>query len=129
MTVTRWTLTDPVTSDVYTFHVNPSSGGSPEYDKTLSTENTTAPGANVLIYEGSDPPLMGSFEGTILSLAHYQAMVIWWRKRYPVVMTDDLGRSQTIYIKKFSPKRKRSVSHKYLHDFSLEFVVLSLTDL
>lgn len=129
MTVTRWTFTDPTDSTTYTFEINPESGGSPEYDKTLTTENTTAPGGAVLIYEGADPPLISSFDGKILSLAHYQALLLWWRKRWPVVMTDDLGRSQTIYIKKFSPKRRRAASHQYLHDFSLEYVVLSLTDL
>lgn len=129
MPVVRWTFTDPVTSAVYTFHLNPSSGGSPSYEKTITTETTVAPGGNVLLFEGADVPRVGSIAGTILSLAHYQAMVDWWEKRYPVVMTDDLGRAQTIYLKKFTPTRKRSVSHRYLHDFTLDYVVLSTTDL
>jgi hypothetical protein len=129
MPVVRNTFTDPITSAVYTFHLNPRDGGSPQYKKTISSQTTTAPGGNVLLYEGADEPRTGTINGTILSLAHYQAMVTWFQKRYPVVMTDDLGRSLTIYITEFLPTRKRSVSHRYLHDFSCSYVVLSGADL
>ncbi len=129
MPVIRWTLTDPTDSSTYQFAINPSSGGSPQYEKTITTENTTAPGGNVLLFEGSDVPRTTSISGTILSLAHYQAMVTWYQKRHPVVMTDDLGRSLTIYIKSFKPQRKRSVSHRYLHDFTADLVILSGADL
>ncbi len=129
MPVVRWTLSDPTTSVVYTFELNPLSGGSPQYKKHVESQTTTAPGGNVLLYEGADEPMSGSFAGTILSLAHYQAMVTWFKKRYPVVLTDDLNRSQTIYITEFLPERERAATRRYLHRFTVNYVVLSTTDL
>lgn len=129
MPVIRWTLTDPTDDSVYTFHLNPESGGSPQYKKQIESQTTTAPDGNVLLYEGAKPPKTGSVTGTILSLAHYQAMVTWWEKSNPVVMTDDLGRTQTIYIVDFLPERKRSTSHRYLHPFTINYVVLATDDL
>lgn len=122
----RWYLTDPVTAATYTFHINPLSGGSPQREKTITEETTTAGG--VVLYEGADVPMRGSVSGTILDLAHYQAFTTWWAKRYPVTMTDDLGRVQTIYITKFAPERQRS-QRRYKHQYTLEWVVLATTDL
>ena len=127
MAVVKWTFTDPVTSAVYSFHVNPREGGSPQYKKTINTQNTTA--GNTLVFEGVDEPKTGSFQGVVLELAHYQALVAWFSKRYPIIMTDDLGRSQTIYITEFAPKRERARSHPYKHSYTVNYVVLALVDL
>lgn len=127
--VVRWTFTDPVTAAVYTFHLNPSAGGSPQYKKNVVQQNTTAPGGSVVRFEGADHPKEGTVSGTILEIAHYQALVDWWEKRYPVVMTDDLGRTQTIYITEFLPERQRAVSHPHKHRFSLNYIVLATNDL
>ncbi len=128
MTV-RWTFVDPITSATYQFHVNPNAGGSPQYKKHIESQSTTAPGGNVLLFEGSDEPKTGSISGTILELAHYQALVDWWEKRYSITMTDDIGRSQVIYITEFLPERQRAASHIYKHSFTMNYVVLSTNDL
>lgn len=129
MAVVRWRFTDTVTSAVYTFAVNPDSGGSPQYRKQLATVQTTAPGGAVILFEGADEPRTGTFSGTILELAHYQAFTTWWAKRYPIVMRDDLGRDQTIYITEFAPERVRSALYPYKHKFTCSYVVLATTDL
>ncbi len=129
MSVVRWSFTDPITSATYSFNMNPNAGGSPQYKKKILTQNTTAPGGNVLLFEGADEPRTGTVSGTILELSHYQAIVDWWEKRYPVVMTDDLGRTQTIYITEFLPERVRAANHPYKHTFTMNYAVISTNDL
>ncbi len=129
MTVVRWTLSDPVTSATYVFHINPASGGAPQYKKTTGHQSTTAPGGNVLRWEGADEPQVLSIQGTILEEAHYQAMVTWWQKRYPVVLTDHIGRSMTIYITEFLPETAWVGTHPFRHKFTMSYTVLSMTDL
>jgi hypothetical protein len=129
MAVQRWTFTDPVTSAVYTFEVNPNEGGSPQYKKTISSQSTVAPGGAVILFEGADEPRTGSFSGSILSLGQYQAMTTWFSKRYPIVMQDDLNREQTIYITEFAPKRQRSALYPYKHTFTVNYIVLESSDL
>lgn len=127
--VVKWTFTDPTDSSVYTFAINPNDGGSPQYKKRVVQVNTTAPNGNVVVYEGADEPLSGSFSGVILDLTQYQAMVTWFSKRYPIMVEDDLGREQTIYITEFTPKRERARSHPYKHSYTVSYVVLGTDDL
>lgn len=129
MSVVRWIFTDPVLSTTYTFEINPNDGGSPTYKKNLTTVNTTAPAGAVLIFEGADQPMAGTFSGTILTQSQYHAMTTWFSKRYPITVTDDLGRTQTIYITGFNPKRQRSALYPYKHTYQVDYTVLSLTDL
>lgn len=129
MAVVRWIFADPVDSSSYTFAINPNDGGSPTYRKNVQTLRTTAPGGSTILFEGQEEPKSGSFSGTILELAQYQAMVTWFTKRYPINMTDDLGRVQSIYITGFEPKRVRSALYPYKHTYNVSYTVLSLTDL
>lgn len=129
MAVVRWMFTDSVESTNYEFDINPNDGGSPTYRKNVTTQVTTAPGGTPIIFEGQEEPKSGSFSGTILDLAQYQAMVLWFTKRYPIEMTDDLGREQSIYITGFDAKRVRSAMHPYKHSYTCSYIVLELTDL
>ena len=125
MSVVKWFFNDPVSGDNYTFEINPNDGGSASMRKNLVYQNTAAPGGNVLMFEGQDEAQTGEFSGVILSEAQYLKMIEWFNKRYPIQVTDDLGRTDTIYITEFTPQRKRSVNYPYKHEYTVRYTVIT----
>lgn len=124
MAVVKWVFYDPVTLDEYTFDINPNDGGTPERRKTITYENTAAPGGKTLVFEGRDEPETISFSGTILEEEQYNALVSWFDKRHQIRVTDDLNRQQWIYITQFSARRRRSYQHPWKHDYDVQATVL-----
>lgn len=122
--VVKWIFEDPVTSEVYTFAVNPKEGGTPPYEKTMSYINTAAPDGRVLAFEGRQKQQESQFTGTILEQSQYDAMLEWFTKRNQIYVSDDLGRVFTIYITKFDAKRIRAQSHPWKHEYTVSYVIL-----
>lgn len=125
MAVTRWTFYDAVANETYQFAVNPSEGGSPQNNKSISYQSTTAPNGKTIIFEGKDQPQTLEFSGTILTQAHYQTFLDWFQKRNQILVTDDLGRQMYIYITSFEPKRERAHSYPWKHSYSMKATILS----
>lgn len=124
MAVQRWTFTDPVTSETYEFEINPSEGGSPSLEKNMTYTNTAAPEGRALAFEGRPNVQTSQFKGTILTEEHYNAMMYWFGVKNQINMTDDLGRTQSIYITKFDPQRVRAVQHPWKHSYTVSYFVL-----
>jgi hypothetical protein len=121
-----WRWEDPVDGTVALMPINPNAGASPKYAKTLTKKTTTAPGnlARALIFEGPDAVTQFDFSGAILTEAHYNFILNAWRKRHPVKLTDDLGRTFTIYIETFSPERKLSKTYPWRHTYQATAVIV-----
>jgi hypothetical protein len=119
-----WELHQYSTLETYELDINPSDGGSPSYNKTLTTSNTTAPGGKVLIFEGADEVQQISVTGTLLTEALYDKFIEWWDKRTILRLTDDLARVYDIYITSFDPQRVRSVTHPWRHTYTLNYVII-----
>lgn len=124
MAVVRWTFMDPTDSSTYEFDLNPSEGGSPTYQKTVTYSNTAGQGGRVLMFEGRDAVKQFTVSGTILREAHYNAMITWFSKRHSLILTDDLGRDFPIYITGFTATRKRSALYPYKHSYTLTYTEL-----
>ena len=124
MAVVRWVFEDPNTLAAYTFEVNPSEGGSPSYQKTISYKSTCAPDGKVIAFEGRDAPKSLEFSGVLFTEAEFDAFVEWWDKRYQVNITDDLGREFSILIETFVPRRERARSHPWKHSYSVTATVV-----
>lgn len=122
MAVTRWLFDDPVTFDSYTFELNPVEGGTPGRKKSYTSETTT--GGNTIIFEGTEEAREGEFSGVILTQDMYEKMVEWFEKTYPINVTDDLGRTFSIYITGFDPRRERAVHSPWKHSYTVRYVVL-----
>lgn len=120
--VVRWKFFDGVTE--VEFPINPSEGGSPQYEKNFVFEDTSAPEGKTLVFEGRDSPKPLNFSGVILTEAHYDFMIEWWDKRNQVRITDDLGREFWVIIKSFRPKRERAHSYPWKHSFDVEAVIV-----
>lgn len=122
--VVRWTFYDPVEAETYTFEINPREGGSPNWDKRISEQNTTAPDGKVLLFEGQDPVQTLEWSGAIISQEHHDAYVEWWQKRRQIQLTDDLGRQYWIYLTSFKPTRMRAHSYPWRHNFTATALIL-----
>jgi hypothetical protein len=124
MPLVRWKFEDTETADEYTFEVNPSEGGSKQYDKRMTFQTTTASDGKTLVFEGQPEIKTLSFSGTILTQAQYDQMIFWFQKKNPILITDDLGRETLIYIKTFRPERQRAIHYPWKHSYSVEAIVL-----
>lgn len=124
MAVVRWTFEDPVTSETYEFLLNPREGGTPTLEKNMVYTNTAAPDGRVLVFEGRQRHQEGEFSGTVLTEEQYDAMVYWFGKRNQIYMTDDLGRTLTIYITRFEAKRIRAATVPWKHEYTCNYVVM-----
>lgn len=123
MTV-RWTFTDTVTLDEYTFDVNPNSGGTETHEKEMTYVATTATGGRAIAFEGRPKPRLGKFSGTLLEESHYNALKTWYDVHNQIEMTDDLGRTNSIYITRFEATRVRSAQHPWKHTYSVDYVII-----
>lgn len=121
-----WKFEDPVEGTIEIMEINPNEGASPSYQKSLTKATTTAPGAEArtLIFEGTDQPPQFDFSGVILTKSQYDFLYRAWSKRHPVRLTDDLGRTFTIYFESFAPTRKRSKTYPWRHEYQATTVVL-----
>lgn len=119
-----WVFTDLTDASTYSFPINPKDDGSLQYEKSIVYQNTSAPDGKTIIYEGRDTPNTTSFSGTILTEDQYNAMVEWFSKRHQIQVVDDLGRTFSIYITKFNPKRKLSRTYPWRHDYTVEYTIL-----
>lgn len=106
MTV-RWTFTDPVTSDTYTVPINPNAMTSP-FKKTSKQVLPASP-VNGRVRALSTPqPIEWQFSGVIRIQAHYDALLTWVSKPYPVSITDHLGRTFPVLLTSFDPQDQRA---------------------
>jgi hypothetical protein len=113
--------TDPV--EEYLWEVNPKEFGF-GFTKKIGYEATAAPDGRTLLYEGRDEPQKVSFSGTVLSQDQYDKMVYWFNKRHQIEIEDDLGRTFSIYITSFQPRRQRARHYPWKHTYECEAYIL-----
>jgi hypothetical protein len=122
-----WRWEDLTEGTVLYMPLNPNSGASPAYQKNLTKQTTTAPGTqgSTIISEGADAPPTFSFSGVILTQEHYEFILTLWQKRHLLRLTDDLGRSFTLYFESFSPQRELSAHYPWRHTYEASAVVVT----
>lgn len=125
MPVVRWEFEDPQTLDTYTFEVNPREGGTPRYTRSFDTQKAVAPDGQAILFEGRRSLSTSSISGVILTETEFLAMLEWFNKPYPVLLTDDLGRQFEIAITAFSPTRRRAYGRPWKHDYSIDYTILT----
>lgn len=115
--MSKWTLSDG--TDTYTFEVNPIDVTSPprrkEVDALVTSES--------VVFERPEAPIRDSFSGTLIDQNQHEKFEEWFDKRGEVTLTDDLGRVFTIILISYEPERRRSISHPWLHDYTLTYWV------
>ena len=120
----KWKLVDPTNAAAtYTFEINPNEFEGPPRKKRISYAFPTAPGSQLVVFEGRDEPQTIRFSGAIISSAQYDAMKLWFSKRYPVYLDDDRGIRYIIYITSFDPRRQRSRLYPFRYTYTVEAVI------
>lgn len=122
--VVRWTFNDLATLESYELEINPSDGGSPQYRKNITYQNTIAPGGRTLIFEGKDEPITLEWSGKVLSQEQHETFVDWFDKRHQILLVDDLQREYMVYITSYEPKRERSALNQWKHTYTMKATVL-----
>lgn len=122
MAVVRWTLWDPVLGTTLEFPINPAESYLPQREKAMVTEQTTA--GLLVAFEGEEVPKEFNFSGTFLNEASYDFMTTWFNKRYQLRLTDDLGNQYWVYLKSFSPRRKRSSNYSWAFTYEANAVIM-----
>ena len=123
----RWSFEDPVAVETYSFEINPNEGGSLQYEKKITYQDTIGYLGNTLIFEGSDAPQTMEFSGVLLSQEQHETFINWFQKRRQILVKDDLGRTYVIYITKYAPKRNRRRSHPWHHSYTISAIVLNFS--
>lgn len=125
MAVVRWTLWDPVLNTTLTFPINPAEGFLPEREKEFTMEHTAAPNGKFIAFEGPETSISFNFSGVFLEESSYNFMTTWFNKKYQLRLTDDLGKQYWVYLKKFSPKRRKSSNYQWSFEYEAEAVVIN----
>ena len=119
MSFVRWTFYDPNTLVEFTVPINPNSVSDPDRKKKIKETPTLSKDGTVLLVEGrEDAPTM-KWSGTILTKAHHDAFIEWYKKSYSVRVTDDNGDEQWVFITGYSSERQRSPKYPYKRTFTM----------
>ena len=127
-----WQLSNPTTGQTYVFEISPEQGknnAEPVYERKIPFAER--PQGKPLIILGQQEPKKGKVDGVSLSQSQYNALWSFANAGVPVVLTDDLGRSQTILITDFQAKRawKFDDNAQWYNEWSMQYLVQSLTDI
>ena len=122
----RWQLDDYSTGSQVniTFDINPNTADLPNHDANFTTSATVAPNGQHIRFMGKDPAPTLSFGGAINTQSFYTTLNTWSQKRYPLVLTDDLGQSWDVLVKEWTFTRLHRHSHPWRIDHSATFEVL-----
>jgi hypothetical protein len=106
--VSRWTLTDPATSEVWQMPINPDQMTSPHPMRNL----TTAYGVYKALamprtFEQKPQAARWEWQGVIRSEDHYDTYVHWAKKPGLVRVHDHLNRTWEVMIESFEPDESR----------------------
>jgi hypothetical protein len=127
MARTPWGFLDPVTLDTYYMPVNPNEdlGSHSVRRNTLYTAQvalrrtiTNEDRVDTLMYQQGFVQETFSYSGNVYNLQDFNDLTEWCGKDYPILMTDDLGRTFSVYITSLQTSRKRSRHFRYKHGYT-----------
>lgn len=122
--VVKWKFEDFIADDEYTFQINPNKGGSPELKKNIIQRNTTAPDGKTILFEGREEPQSMTFSGTLRDQAQLDDLQSWYQRSNQIRLTDDLGRSYSIYITGLTTTRIRAAQAPWKHEWEMTAVIV-----
>lgn len=110
--MSAWTLHDPVTLETWVMPINPDTMTSPYPAKTL----THAVGIRrsldqIRTFMGTPRLPEWQWSGVIRTEAHYDALLYWAKKDGFVHVTDHLGRTWQVVIRKYTPTDRKPMAN------------------
>lgn len=125
MTV-RWTFTDTETSEVASLILNPNKMSTPTFAREPQFGWT--PGAGFAgLDRGQATPTSWTFEGVILTKAHYDRLLEWAERGVVLRVDDHLGRAFGIIIEKYDPiERLPTALRAWRADYTMTCLLLEV---
>jgi hypothetical protein len=124
ITFSRWIFTDPTNSSTSTFEANPQDGDVVPRARNVVTQSRRAPGDKTVVVVNAQGLREFTFTGTILTQSMYNLLTTWFNKPYPIELTDDLGRTYSLYITKFIPQRIHKPYNPWFHTYTMTGIVV-----
>lgn len=134
MARTAWRFVDPVTSDEYSWEVNPREDGGSSHAITRNVAYEVQAGMRQtdsgvdtidnILFETNTEQGTFNYIGYVYNPTQYDEMMSWMEKGYAFEIYDDLGRGFLIYPTSFQLKRVRSRMNPYKHDYTFNGIIL-----
>lgn len=120
----RWKLTDTETSDEVIVPINPNKMSTPTRTRDVQYF-ATGFGGMAGIDRGQATPTSWTWEGVILTKAHYDLLLEWTQRGVYLRVDDHLGRTFGIIIEKFDPvERLPTVTKPWRADYTMTCLLL-----
>jgi hypothetical protein len=116
---TRWEFNDPITLAIYTVPINPNKMTSPHLAQNTEPAPVSPVDGRIRARRTRPLPREWSFGGVIRDQTHYDALLAWVEKPYPVFITDHLGRTWYVLLNEFAPEERRknvAVPDRYTYE-------------
>lgn len=117
-------LRDPSNNYIYNMEINPLESNSPGVQANLNYMKPTASFSGPIIAQGLDEVQKLEFSGTILAENQFNNMLLFSALDYPWEVRDDLGRQWEVMCESFQPKRVKSLTYPWRHEYSWTLIVV-----
>lgn len=107
MTV-AWVFDDPETAATYVLPINPNKMSSPHPVNVTDSQPTSPVDGRTRARRGAPLPRDWTFGGVIRTQEHYDALLAWTQKDYPILVTDHLAREWSVLLTEFAPTERRT---------------------
>lgn len=102
--MSRWTLRDTVTNEVWEMPISPDSMSSPFGTKNFQFASGLRAGLDrIRTFTSPGQPVGWEWGGVIRTKAHYDALEDWASKSVPIEVTDHLARTWLVFLTSFEP--------------------------
>lgn len=136
MARTPFQFYDSIEDETYVWPVNPyQDNGSHNIEREVKYEvnagmyqdNSGNDRISTIIGFQADSVPRFSYAGRVYDQAQLEAMEEWAAKDYPINMSDDLGRTYSVLIDKFTLDARARVRHRpFKHEYTLTGIILEV---
>lgn len=117
----RWILQDPIgVLDQFEFTYNPTTMSDPYGARAFSSDPTTAPNGQSIVWEALSKAVEWTFSGYIDAEADYLALEDWTSLRRRFFVIDHQDRYWVAVFTGFDPQPKRVIGKPYAHDYTIK---------
>lgn len=117
----RWILQDPISVlDQFEFTYNPTTMSDPFGARPFSSDPTTAPGGQSIVWEALSKAVEWTFSGYVDTEADYLALEDWTALRRRFFVIDHKDRYWVAVFTAFDPQPKRVIGAPFAHDYTIK---------
>lgn len=120
---TQWVLENSGV-EVYVFPTNPARMSSPNAQRVMTVEHSTAPDGQPMTFEGMPLGVSWTFEGNVTTQAHYEALERFLGYHCRLWLTDHLGRAWIIALESIDFTEVRSLNNPWSYSYKAKALIL-----